>query len=474
MTKEKLLDFGRANLTRLLLLAVLLTGGLALNRTARARYLGFLYDYTSVVAGSESYFSSDYLFEASEGKTISTQLWQGDTFELPITLRNYSNALLYNHKGTNIYYYLEGAMYSDEACTTVDSLYTVSFEATDARVVGTTTVNGTQFKVYCLYGNDSFEQLREHPNEIRVKSSYAGNANELKDQFTRYLKVSAYTVPSTSVTFTNSDAQAIAGSADTQEVFYHSLQTVFSLTKVKGSGELTADWKPVSSNTDYAVELQIYTSGTSTNSTAATYVRVFYRAQDTDGAYLKPDTQSPGYDATGVDGLHSYVSATVYPGQVQSVLFYKFSLGQQIKKEDFAVVVSTDDSILTKEFNIKVVKTEHGSIQVQKVDSGGTRVNATTATYQTPIYVTLTPEDGYRIEALTIATEAGAVQSTEISSNVFQFDMTASDITISCTFTNAPIESNEEPDEEEEDDTPDEDDPTTGQGDSGGSSGNNS
>ena len=135
----------RNHLVRFLLLAVILTTGLTLRMAAFAKYSSYLNDYTSAVAGDFFFTSDYLFAPEDRSGVADYHInsWKGDAYEIGIEIRNYENSLRFNHSGTDFYYWVEAGVYTDEACTNPDDRFqtaSVTYES-----IGATDSSGKKY-----------------------------------------------------------------------------------------------------------------------------------------------------------------------------------------------------------------------------------------------------------------------------------------------------------------------------------------
>jgi len=85
-----------------------------------AKYAMNMYDYTGVTAG-DFHFDSDYMNNINTGTMRITTIsgWTGDPQTARVEIRNFDNALRYNDKDTDVWYYFDVNLYCGADVTTV-------------------------------------------------------------------------------------------------------------------------------------------------------------------------------------------------------------------------------------------------------------------------------------------------------------------------------------------------------------------
>ena len=118
----------RNHLIRFLLLAVILTTGLTLRMAAFAKYSAYLNDFSSAVSGDFFFTSDYLFAPEDRAGVADYRInsWKGEAYEIGIEIRNYENSLRFNHSGTDFFYWVDVNVYQDEACTQPDERFAKS------------------------------------------------------------------------------------------------------------------------------------------------------------------------------------------------------------------------------------------------------------------------------------------------------------------------------------------------------------
>ncbi len=295
------------------ILVLVLFGSVTL--TTKTRYASYVSDYAAVSAG-QFYFGSNYLAPAEDGMTYTISSWSKILYSVTLQIQNYENKLLYNEAGVDFYYAVEGAMYTDEACTQLNSSFDVIIEHAEA---GTDddeliTIDGVTYAR--LNGTEAFDKTEGNKN-VTVTAQSTGAANA-----TQYLKIRAYTVP------VLPESEDIEVEQLTEGVFFSELEAVFVLNNSSGS----ADVDTILSQNEKNAEVQLTILCPEMVNAATQTVRVYYRTDK-----LEPNIASLPTSVI-YDDEYSYSELTIKSSSSTTVTLRK------ITEDNFTVTMGTSDS----------------------------------------------------------------------------------------------------------------------------------
>ena len=272
MTKtwvKKLNSFVKKHLTKVLLLAVLLTGVFSMRNIAYGKYVDYLADYSQAVA-EDFHFTSDALKSADIQKKYNIGTWITSTvyeYKLSLEIRNYDNALLWNEANTNLFYYLDAQIYNEAALSTKAANLTVTYTYEPGAIVGKyTDSEGIEHDVACIQGMSTFEKEDGlHKNSITV--NYPTDMAQAPG--IKYMQVKAVSIPYSEIGKIALNSGVDSGIIDNCKgnIYYSELSAVYNLGVGSSGGIFNHDIEQ--ENNEYLVRLYLRSGFT-------TKVKIYY------------------------------------------------------------------------------------------------------------------------------------------------------------------------------------------------------
>lgn len=323
MTKiEKLGQFIMRHATQLLLLAVVLTMGAAMRTSAFAKYNSYLFDKTNAVSG-DFFVTSNYL-AAETPAQHAINFWDGDSYEIPVRVRNFENSLRYNHEGVDFFYTVDAAVYKDEECQEADDTFEIKVYYGDASNNGVaaekTVTDGDGKTVTTKYGllkGSAVYSAEGGEQTVSVASKRQAGLSPLSQgDGPRYLKVVLHTVPLTQ-TGDLEMKDGVTYSTD-RGVYYAELTGIFILKRSDDKATVDTEYHTGSA---YSVSYSVMCNSGDGD------VKVYYPA-----GKVVPDS-SLGVPA--LDGKGTYVTIAVTEGQKVECYFFKKSMDVTPSADEF-------------------------------------------------------------------------------------------------------------------------------------------
>lgn len=192
---KNFIKYLQRNMTRVLLLAVLLSTGLTMHFVTRAKYISYVNTENHAVAG-KFYFTCNYLQPEEENIVYEISNWKRNEYAIDLRIHNFENSMLYNEGGC--YYHVEAIMYKNKDAggkyTNVDADFTAEIEYKGA---GDNIVefNGKKYaylpgiKATDLAADKSVKDLGTQLVTVKLT---AKNGDKVTEE--RFLEVKAYTM----------------------------------------------------------------------------------------------------------------------------------------------------------------------------------------------------------------------------------------------------------------------------------------
>ena len=240
MKTKNILSCMKRNMTRFLLLAVLLTAGLTLRMAAFAKYNAYMDDFTSAVAG-DFCFGSDILDEPGQpGGQHTIGGWDAQTAKINVEIRNYLNSLRWNSADVDFFYTVDAAVYTDENCSTKDSSFTVTVDYMDSGEHALTPIESGTKKYMLLPGTEEFNTA-SGVQKVRIRAAAASPVSGAGgEKATRYLKITAHTLPLSEANALAAEKGLITSGAydTTRGVYASELEAVYKLVQDFSSDDI--------------------------------------------------------------------------------------------------------------------------------------------------------------------------------------------------------------------------------------------
>lgn len=220
----KLNSFVKKNLTKVLLLAVLLTSVFSMRNVAYGKYVDWLADYSQVIA-EDFHFTSDSLKSTDKKYNISKWISNSNrVYNLTFEVRNYDNSLLWNESGTNLFYYIDAKVYNDADLSSENTDFTIEYVFPNGALVGTY----MEHDVACIKGMSSFSKNQGlHQNSIRL--SYPEEIPSVPN--IAYLEIKAVSIPYSEISeITLKDGVDVSIVNDCNgNIYYEELSALYNL-----------------------------------------------------------------------------------------------------------------------------------------------------------------------------------------------------------------------------------------------------
>lgn len=253
---KNITSYVKENLVKFMLLLVCLTLCLAMRYAALGKYVSIIEESSQAVAG-EFFFTSNYLAAEPKAEPYVIANWDRSGDYITFDIKNYSNALKFNEKHQDIYYYVESNFYDDKYCTGNLSLtdkYKVELVTHYGEVddtdpdhpyypgeIGTITVDGKTYPVGKIEGGSTKTQTvytLVHSSEVNAD----GDRTKIMDNV--YVKFIAHCIPISDLSkitlyqenTNTSSGNKFSGSSDVVGVFNSDLSAFFMM----GSSSSTA------------------------------------------------------------------------------------------------------------------------------------------------------------------------------------------------------------------------------------------
>lgn len=422
-TIEKIKRFAARYATYLLVLAVVLTAGAAMRTSAFAKYNSYLYDMTSAVAG-DFYVTSNYLsYERPSQHAIN--FWDGETYEIPVRVRNYENSLRFNHVGTDFFYTIDAAVYKDPQCTEeIDDTFNIAIyygDASDKDLAATKTeiieAGKTKITKYGLMRGTAEYSVESGEQIVTVSSKRKAGLQPLaKGDGSRYLKITLHTVPLTEVD--NLTLENDVTYTTSRGVYYTELVGIFALSRSDDKAMVETEYH---AGAAYSVSYNVKCNSGDGS------MKIYYPSEK-----VVPDS-SLGMPA--IDEKGTYVTIDVTEGRMMECYFFRKSMDDDMTPLDSEFSCEVNTGIITDDPTHYQLTGEPGTMMKFLVD--GTERNWALAGQN--VVVAMRNSDTHvpkAVFAKPVAIEDFYLPVTPVADkeNQYQFQMPRSNVAVSMSF----------------------------------------
>lgn len=291
----------------------------------RTRYVSYVNTYTAVQSG-DFYFGSNILGAEEDGITYTVSQWNGQSYDITVSIQNYVNSYLYNTTGTDFYYHVWGEMYqeNEEGELEINTIFksSVSYPSN----AETVTINGTTYaKVEGtpIYDTDSSQSV--------TVSMYGSQTVSTEQIFMIY----AETVPvlPESEDTEGSEAVAIANEYTGEGIYHSVLQGKFILQE----NIADAVYSTVIKQSDASAEVQLKITCTDIQGADSVKLRIYFNNEKLKEDNMTLSSVTVVTDSDGNATSMSYADVTVQSNNLLTILFFKTGSSSVIGSDDLYV-----------------------------------------------------------------------------------------------------------------------------------------
>ena len=290
----------KANATKILLLAVILTAVLSMKYVAYGKYTSWLADSTQTVA-ADYCFSSNLLKDATDNindiQSYKIASWDKSGHTITVEMHNYDNSLRWNETGAALFYYMDLNLYPTDQCVSGEAIgsdvFVLDYNLGSELIEGEDTPQVVPFfgmykgrNVALIPGNAAYDK-KECSQNVYVQLGSANLSTEgLSNRY--YLKVDAYSIPYSELEnidcggrITKADGKLyLDGEEITPNIYEKHLSALFKLGEGSPSArqkyevnQATTESRVILNiTTDVAAEIKIFYNPDKLNPNAEDYV----------------------------------------------------------------------------------------------------------------------------------------------------------------------------------------------------------